>query len=173
MSILNDLLEFSRFYLGLIKVNPREIDIKKLTDESFELLGVTARQKGITLSNGINSHYVVLAEEEMISSVLRNLITNAIKFTHKGGLINISAKPEDDQLYISVADNGIGMDKETMDSIFDIVSKKSRPGTAHEEGTGLGLILTKEFVEKNGGELSVESQPGSGTTFTFNLPLVR
>ncbi len=171
-NLLNDLLEFSRFYLGLIKVNPKEIDIKKLVDENFELLQVTAKQKEIKLENLIINHYVVLAEEEMISSVLRNLITNAIKFTHKGGLISISAEVARKNLFISVSDNGIGMDKETMNSIFDIVSKKSRPGTAEEEGTGLGLILTKEFVEKNGGEISVKSNPGSGSTFTFNLPVI-
>ena len=150
-NLLNDLLEFSKFYLGLIKINPKEINIKKLVDENFELLQGAAKQKDIKLENSINDHYVVLAEDEMISSVLRNLITNAIKFTHKGGCIRITAEADRNNLFISVADNGIGMDKETMNSIFDIVSKKSRPGTAEEEGTGLGLILTKEFIEKNGG----------------------
>jgi signal transduction histidine kinase len=171
-NLLNDLLEFSKFYLGLIKVNPKEIDIKKLTDENLELLQVTARQKEIKLENNIKNHYVVLAEEEMISSVLRNLISNAIKFTRKGGLITISAKAERKELFISVSDNGIGMDKETMNSVFEIVSNKSRPGTAEEEGTGLGLILTKEFVEKNGGQISVKSEQGKGSSFTFNLPLL-
>ena len=109
----------------------------------------------------------------MINSVLRNLISNAIKFTHNGGIIDISAEAGRNDLFVSVSDTGIGMDETTLDSLFDIVSKKSRPGTNEEEGTGLGLILTKEFIEKNGGEISVNSEPGKGTTFTFSLPFVQ
>jgi PAS domain S-box-containing protein len=172
-NLLNDLLEFSRFYLGLIKIEPKEIDIKKLVDENFKLLSVTAKQKNIKLINSIEKSHIVLAEEEMINSVFRNLITNAIKFTHKGGTIDIYAKAGRNNLYVYVSDTGIGMNKKTIDSLFDMVSQKSRPGTNEEEGTGLGLILTKEFIEKNGGEISVKSEPGKGTTFTFNLPLVQ
>ncbi len=169
-NLLNDLLEFSRFYLGMIKIEPREINIRILVDDIIEFLSNAARQKGISLKNCINRDFMVLAEEDMISSVLRNLVTNSIKFTASGGKIKISAEPEQKHLDISVSDNGIGMDKATMETLFDIVSKKSRPGTNEEEGTGLGLILAKEFVEKNGGQISVESEPGKGTTFTFNLP---
>ena len=169
-NLLNDLLEFSRFYLGMIKIEPRAINIRKLVDDNIEFLSNAARQKGISLKNCINRDFMVLAEEDMISSVLRNLITNSIKFTASGGKIKISAEPDQDHLDISVSDNGIGMDKATMETLFDIVSKKSKPGTHEEEGTGLGLILAKEFVEKNGGQISVESEPGKGTTFTFNLP---
>jgi PAS domain S-box-containing protein len=171
-NLLNDLLEFSKFYLGLIKIKPKEIDIKKMVDENLELLKRTAAQKGIRLQNNIDKNYMVIAEEDMINSVLRNLLTNSIKFTNKGGLIDIYAKPDGSNLFISVADNGIGMDNSTLKTLFDINSKKSRPGTADEEGTGLGLILTKEFIEKNGGEISVKSEPGKGTTFTFTLPFV-
>ncbi len=172
-NLLNDLLEFSKFYLGLIKIEPKEISIKELANENFELLSATAKQKDITLENSIKRNYIALAEEEMINSVLRNLISNAIKFTHKGGKIDISAEADKDKLFVSLSDNGIGMDERTLESIFDIVSKKSRPGTNNEEGTGLGLILTKEFIEKNGGEITVKSEPGKGTTFTFSLPFVR
>ena len=168
-NLLNDLLEFSRFYLGLIKIEPREIKIKKLVDENVKLLAASARQKDIEMKNNIENHYLVLAEEDMINSVIRNLLTNAIKFTQKGGRIEVSAEPEGNRLLISVSDNGIGMDKDTLRTIFDIVSKKSRPGTNEEEGTGLGLILAKEFVEKNGGEISVSSEPGKGSIFTFSL----
>ncbi len=170
-NLLNDLLEFSRFYLGLIKLEPKEIHIKKLVDENFKLLEVTARQKNITMENYIGNDYIVLAEEDMINSIFRNLVTNSIKFTNKGGEIKVSAEAEDSRLLISVCDNGIGMDKETRENIFEINAKKSRPGTNAEEGTGLGLILAKEFVEKNGGEISVVSEPGKGTIFTFSLPL--
>lgn len=168
-NLLNDLLEFSKFYLGMTKIEPKEIKIKNLVDQNIEFLSAAAKQKGIVIKNCINSDYIVLAEEDMLNSILRNLVTNAVKFTGKGGKIEISAEKENDYLNISVSDNGIGMDEQTKQTIFDIISKKSRPGTNEEEGTGLGLILAKEFVEKNGGKISVASEPGSGTTFTFNL----
>lgn len=171
-NLLNDLLDFSKFYLGLIKIEPREINIKKLVDENKSYLATAAKRKNITLENKIGKDYLILAEEDMINSVLRNLITNAIKFTKENGYIEISAEPVGAKLKISVCDNGIGMDEQTRLNIFDIVSKKSQPGTANEEGTGLGLILTKEFVEKNGGEIFVESTLGKGTTFIFSLPYI-
>ena len=172
-NLLNDLLEFSKFYLGLVKNEPVEFNIKKMVDDVFNLLAVQAKQKNIKLENNIDDGYTVLAEEDMINSVLRNLVTNGIKFTNKGGTIEISAETGRKDLYVSVSDTGMGMDRTTLDSLFDIISKKSKPGTNEEEGTGLGLILTKEFVEKNGGKISVRSEPGKGTTFTFNLPFVQ
>lgn len=172
-NLLTDLLEFSKFYLGLIKIVPREINIKKLVDENNSFLKATAKRKDIKLENKITKDYTVLAEEEMINSVLRNLITNAIKFTNEGGTISTSAEVENGNLNISVTDTGIGMDEETRLTLFDIISKKSHPGTANEEGTGLGLVLTKEFVEKNGGKISVRSEIGKGTTFSFSLPFVQ
>ncbi len=172
-NLLNDLLEFSKFYLGLIKIVPTEINIRKLVDENNNFLSATAKRKNIKLENKITKDYIVLAEEEMISSVLRNLVTNSIKFTNEGGTITTSAEVEKGKLNISVADTGIGMDEETRLTLFDIISKKSHPGTANEEGTGLGLVLTKEFVEKNGGEITVWSEPGKGTTFTFSLQFVQ
>ena len=171
-NLLNDLLEFSRFYLGLIKVEPKEINIKNLVNENIEILKRNAQQKNINLTNLIVRDYLVLAEAEMIGSVLRNLISNAIKFTNPEGTISVSAEVKDREIEISVADNGIGMDEETQSNVFKMVSKKSRPGTADEEGTGLGLILTKEFVEKNNGEIKVKSETGKGTTFTFTLPFI-
>ncbi len=168
-NLLNDLLEFSKFYLGMNKVEPKEIQIRKLVDENIEFLLTSAKRKGIAIKNCINRDYIVMAEEDMLNSILRNLITNSIKFTDRGGKIEISAEDGHDYLKISVSDNGVGMDKSTKQTLFDIVSKKSKPGTNEEEGTGLGLILTKEFVEKNGGEISVTSEPGKGTTFTFSL----
>ncbi len=135
----------------------------------FRISSVAAKQKDISLMNCINRDYIVLAEEDMLNSILRNLITNSIKFSGRGGMVEISAEAGAHHLDISVSDHGVGMDKQTVETIFDIVSKKSKPGTDNEEGTGLGLILAKEFVEKNGGEISVVSEPGKGTTFTFSL----
>ncbi len=169
-NLLNDLLEFSKFYLGMTKIEPKEISIKQFVDENIEFLSNAAKHKGITLKNCIERNYKVLAEEDMLNSILRNLMTNAIKFTGSGGKVEVAAEPDHDFLNISVSDNGIGMGKSTMETLFDIVSKKSRPGTNEEEGTGLGLILAKEFVEKNGGNISVVSEPAKGTTFTFSLP---
>ncbi len=168
-NLLNDLLEFSKFYLGMIKIEPKEVQIRKVVDENIEFLSVPAKQKEISLKNCIDRDYTVMAEEDMLNSILRNLVTNSIKFTARGGKVEITAEANHNHLDISVSDNGIGMDKQTLDTLFDIVTKKSKPGTADEEGTGLGLILAKEFIEKNGGKISVESEAGKGTTFTFSL----
>jgi PAS domain S-box-containing protein len=172
-NLLNDLLEFSKFYLGLIKIELHEINIRKLIDENISFLTTLAKRKNISLLSEISENYIVLAEDDMINSVVRNLITNAVKFTNQNGKIRIYAEVDGSKLKISVADDGIGMDEETRENLFNLVSKKAHPGTANEEGTGLGLILTKEFVEKNNGEIFVDSEPGKGTTFTFSLQFVR
>lgn len=170
-NLLNDLLEFSKFYLGLIDIVPKKINIKELIDQNLSALSTMARQKNIKLENQITKDYVVLAEEEMIGSVIRNLLTNAIKFTNENGTIRITSEVDKRKLKVLVSDNGIGMDEETKANLFEIILKKSHPGTSNEEGTGLGLILTKEFIEKNDGEISVNSEVGKGTTVTFSLPL--
>ncbi|MBE0646735.1 MAG: ATP-binding protein, partial [Bacteroidales bacterium] len=113
----------------------------------------------------------VLADRDMILTVLRNLISNAVKFTSFGGKIHIIVTPNHDFCEISVRDSGIGISKEDIDKLFRIDSKFSTRGTADEKGTGLGLILCKEFVEKHGGKIWVESELGKGSTFRFTLPI--
>jgi signal transduction histidine kinase len=106
----------------------------------------------------------------MVSTIIRNLISNAIKFTRPKGKVTISTKSSRKVIYIFVADNGIGIPEELAEKLFRIDEQVSRSGTANEEGTGLGLILSMEFARKNGGDLTVSSKPGKGSTFTLELP---
>jgi signal transduction histidine kinase len=107
----------------------------------------------------------------MVETILRNLVTNAIKFTPKGGRIDVTAIEKDGFLYISVKDSGVGMTKEALGNLFRIETSFTTRGTENEKGTGLGLILCKEFAEKQGGQIGVESEPGKGSTFWFTLPV--
>jgi signal transduction histidine kinase len=107
----------------------------------------------------------------MISTVLRNLFSNSIKFTQPGGQIEVSSCAKGDFYEFCISDNGIGIDKDTLNGLFDLSSKVQRKGTSQETGTGLGLILCKEFVEKNRGKISVESQPDNGSKFCFTIPV--
>jgi signal transduction histidine kinase len=106
----------------------------------------------------------------MINSVIRNLVTNALKFTDKDKKVEIKVQPLEKQIAVSIVDEGVGIHPENMERLFRIDEKFKSTGTAGEKGTGLGLIICREFVEKNGGEIKVESQPGQGTTFSFTVP---
>ena len=113
----------------------------------------------------------IYADEDMLNSIVLNLITNAIKFSNRGGEITISTNCQNGFANISVKDNGVGMDEQTLKRIFKLDSNKSTPGTENETGTGLGLLIVKEFVEKHGGSIKVISQPSKGSNFTFTIPL--
>ena len=108
----------------------------------------------------------------MVNTIIRNLLTNALKFTDKGGIINITAIRQDDFTEITVSDTGVGMNNKTLEDLFKLDATHSTTGTENETGTGLGLILCKEFVEKHGGKIWVESEPGAGSKFHFTLPNV-
>jgi signal transduction histidine kinase len=136
--------------------------------ETSELLRQSTEDKNIKLINKIPENTYIEADKDMISLIIRNLISNAIKFTHKGGKILIDAKNK--LIEITVKDNGIGIPKEIQSKLFDIDENKSTQGTENETGTGLGLILCKEFVEKHGGEIWVESEVDKGSKFIFTLP---
>ena len=133
-------------------------------------LMTSAKIKNISMFCDCESDIDVYADRDMLRTVIRNLIQNSIKFTKPEGRITISAKRSGKLVEISVKDNGIGMDENTLKNIFNITDKQTTPGTANERGTGLGLILCKDFVEKNGGTISVESALGKGSNFVFTLP---
>jgi signal transduction histidine kinase len=111
-----------------------------------------------------------IADEKMLRTVIRNLVSNAIKFTPKGGTINIKAIKTEDAVQVSVSDTGVGMEQETVDKLFKIETSFTSRGTENEKGTGLGLLLCKEFLEKHGGNIWIESEIGKGSTFTFSIP---
>jgi signal transduction histidine kinase len=154
-----------------MEFNPECFDIIPLIDEVMLLSNDIAKQKSILITNTLPPSIQVIADKDMISTVLRNLISNAIKFTHPKGKITISAIDKQNQLIVSVSDTGVGLSKERIDTLFNISDGYSTTGTQDEKGTGLGLILCKEFINKNNGEIWVESKLGIGTTIYFSLPL--
>lgn len=170
-NLLNSLFDVSRLRLGHIQCNPERLDIRKLTHTVLEQTKLQAQQKHIAQINQAGEYYAY-ADKNMITTVIRNLVVNGIKFTHQGGQIVIKTEKKEEDIIISVTDSGIGIADAKKDRIFGVDSDKSTSGTANEAGTGLGLLLCKEYVERHGGQIWLESEVGKGTTFFFTLPLV-
>ena len=171
-NLLQNLLQWSRSQTGRIEFNPSEIPLANLVKVNLELLETTAARKGITIEHELQNDLIVLADEDMLNTVIRNLITNAIKFTGKDGKITIHAEEQGKYAEIRVIDTGIGMDDKVLSNLFRLDISHTSFGTNSESGTGLGLILCKEFIERQGGKIWVESQVGIGSKFIFYLPLV-
>lgn len=169
--LLTNLLDWSRLQMGKIDYIPSEVNLLETAGDIVDLLLPNAAGKHIFIKNKIKSDLNVFADQNMVSTVFRNLVSNAVKFTAAGGEITLSAEVKDHHAEICVSDTGIGMNAEVKDKIFRIDSKLSTKGTSGEEGTGLGLVLCRELVEKNHGKIMVESQPGQGTKFIFTLPV--
>jgi signal transduction histidine kinase len=166
--ILNDVLIWA---LDQEKpVESKKISIKNLINEELKLLEIQASQKEISIHNHIDANLDVVTDKNKVATVLRNLISNAIKFSYANGAISINAAVENKFIKITVADQGIGMTTEEMNNLFIVDYKKSKPGTSNEEGTGLGLVLCKDFVQKLGGKMTVSSEANKGSAFSFTLP---
>lgn len=172
MDLLTNLLEWSRSQSGRMEFAPRPVEMVALINENVELLGGSAQQKSITISSKLPPEAKVFADKAMISAVLRNLVSNAVKFTNPGGKIVILAQTTEKELTVSIGDNGVGITKEGIENLFRIDENHSTLGTQNEKGTGLGLILCKEFIEKHGGKIWVESEVGRGSTFYFSIPKI-
>ena len=170
IELLQNLLEWSRSQTGHIKFSPENLSIPDLFSEIVGGQSDIAENKNIKLLSHVNTEKKVLADKNMILLVIRNLISNAIKFTPNGGQIELMADDNGEFIKISVKDNGVGIQPDRVESLFHIETKVSTSGTDNEEGNGLGLILCKEFVERNKGEIKVESEPEQGTTVWFTLP---
>lgn len=169
MDLLKNLLEWSRAQTGRLQFKPENFDLVDLIGQYMMLFDLIACQKSITIHKVLPPEIMVFADQQMIGTVLRNLISNAIKFTPKGGEIIISAEKRADEILVSVSDNGVGIAPERLEKLFHIDESDTTPGTNNENGTGLGLILCKEFVKNHGGKLWVESENGKGSTFYFAL----
>lgn len=169
-SLLENLLEWARSQAGIIDYKPEKINLGQIIYSTLELLEVTAQNKSIKILTSVPEHLMVIADKNSITTVIRNLVSNAIKFTNEGGRIEVSAIEINSSISIRIKDNGVGMSSEVQNKLFRIDSKYTTKGTKNEKGTGLGLILCKEFVEKNGGKIVVESKENQGTIFSFNLP---
>jgi signal transduction histidine kinase len=170
LALLNNLLEWSRSQTGNIEFKPESFDLSALIKENKGLLCTQAQNKKISILDDSNASVRVTAHRQSLSTVVRNLISNSIKFTPEGGLIKLSTKQKKDHVVVSIEDTGVGMSADVIDKLFRIDSKHTTKGTADEKGTGLGLILCKDFVEKNGGTLWVESKEGKGSVFYFTVP---
>jgi len=170
-SLLENLLQWARMQQGAIPFTPEVVQLKLLIDECIAITLETARNKGIDISYNIQEITAVFVDRNMLQTVIRNLVSNAIKFTTRGGAIDIFAEiSNDENVVISVKDTGIGMSREMVDNLFRPDVRTSRPGTENEPSTGLGLMLCKEFTEKNGGKIWVESEVGKGSVFYFSVP---
>jgi signal transduction histidine kinase len=170
-SLLENLLVWARSQKGEITISPRNIHFHSIASNTISVIRTNAHKKNIFIELNVSQDDIIYADESLVSTILRNLLTNAIKFTDKNGKITLSSHAKERYLEISVTDTGTGIEPKNLEKIFRIDSKFSKPGTESEKGTGLGLILCKEFVDKQGGSIWVESKPGIGSKFTFTLPL--
>lgn len=169
--LLENLLHWSRLQRGHIEYNPESFQIQQIVDMNFLLIQPRAAQKKIALVNNVDGGLCVYADVNMINTVLRNLLSNALKFSNEGGSVGVEANlTEDGKVAVTVFDNGVGMNQIDIIKAFKIDSHFSTPGTLNEQGTGLGLILCRELVEKNKGTITAQSKPGEGSRFTFQLP---
>jgi signal transduction histidine kinase len=171
-SLLDNLLQWASTQRGTIHFEPSKIDLFLLAQTTCNLLNQSAIKKSITLQNEVDEGFCIQADYNMISAIVRNLVSNAIKFTPKGGEVKLGAKMNDENRFIEiiVKDNGRGIPADVQSKLFNIEGNTSTRGTENEGGTGLGLILCKEFVEKHNGTIWVESEIGKGSTFYFTIP---
>lgn len=167
--LLENLLQWSRSQTGKMEFSPQKINLKYIVNDTLMLLASNAKSKEIKMTSTL-SDSMVYADVNMVTTVIRNLISNAIKFTSDGGTVEITSAKKDGWTEISVIDDGMGISKADMEKLFRIDCHHTTIGTSNEKGTGLGLILSKEFVEKHGGKIWVESEEGKGSAFKFTLP---
>ncbi len=170
-AILLNLLDWSRSQTGLIKYNPEEIHLGKLIDENISSLELYAANKEIRLTSEVGKGIIIITDKNMLNTVLRNLLSNAIKFTHRSGNVIVSSDIMDNEVIVSVKDTGTGISEGNIQKLFRLDSRFQLPGTDMEQGTGLGLKLSREFVEKLGGRIWVESVENTGSVFSFTIPV--
>jgi len=170
INLLKNLMEWAQSQIGRIAFKPENLEVEAIVDEVIRLYENIASEKYITVKKVLLPDSVVCADKSMTSTVFRNLISNAIKFTQNGGMIIITEEKKQDEIVFSIQDSGIGMEAERVEKLFKIDKTVSTNGTNNEKGTGLGLILCKEFVEKHGGKIWVDSVYGKGSTFYFSYP---
>jgi PAS domain S-box-containing protein len=169
-ALLENLLEWSRIQTGNFAFEPSKVNVESVFDDIISLFNQNARNKKIRIEKNVDTAKDVFADKNMFKTIVRNLVSNAIKFTKENGSVYLTALANEKFVTISVQDTGIGLSQANIDKLFRIDVNYTTPGTNQERGTGLGLILCKELVEKNGGKIWVESEIGKGTKFIFTLP---
>jgi PAS domain S-box-containing protein len=168
--LLENLLFWSMLQRDMIKHNPENLNLYSTANKMIESLKPAAEHKNISISNNLDEKTCVYADDDMLQRIFQNLIANAIKFTNSGGHVIISSISKNDFIEVSIRDTGIGIDPETSSKLFNMGTMFSTKGTDEEKGTGLGLPLCKEFVERNNGKIRIESEIGKGSNFIFTLP---
>jgi len=169
-NLLEDLLLWSKNQFREVTAEPKKLNLSEITDSVFQVLTSDAEAKKIHLKNEIPENICARADINMLKTILRNLVSNSIKFSNPGGEVVVKAERKDKKVALSVTDNGIGIEEEAIEQILDKKSSYTKTGTGGEKGTGLGIDLCIDFIEKHNGELQVDSEPGKGSTFTFTLP---
>ncbi|MBN1951533.1 MAG: hybrid sensor histidine kinase/response regulator [Bacteroidales bacterium] len=169
-SLLDNLLNWTRIQTGKIKHSPEIIDLKELVEDILRFVRQQAINKEVECTEELHDETQVYADSNMVQTILRNLVTNAIKYTPRGGKIVLKVAGDREKVNIEVSDTGVGLSEERRKSLFTSGTISSTPGTDNEPGTGFGLILTHEFVNLNKGTIEVESELGKGTTFRVSLP---
>jgi signal transduction histidine kinase len=171
LQLIENLLQWARSQTGTLKLVNTEFVLGSLTDDVMKIYSTQAESKGITLKNEIPGNIKVYTDHEILATIIRNLISNGIKYTRKGGSVTSSASREDGKTVLKISDTGIGMSSQILEKLFTIENTFSTEGTSNEGGTGLGLVICKEFIETLGGTISVESTIGTGTSVFVTLPV--
>ena len=169
--LLNNLLLWSQNQRNKIKYNPEVISIDDIVNKNLGLINLRCKEKGIQVPREITTQIDIYADDNMIDTVIRNLLTNAVKFTKKEGSIDVNITAENDFIKLSISDSGVGISEEKLRDMFQLNKTYSTPGTDNEKGTGLGLIICKEFIEANKGKIEVKSELEKGSEFTIYIPL--
>jgi signal transduction histidine kinase len=172
-TLLSNLLDWSTTLSGKIEFQPNKIILRKIIEEVNELLEETLKLKSLSIVIDCDQDAEVYVDKEMISTVLRNIVSNSIKFSFPGSEIKISCERNGENICVSIIDHGIGMSDNTMNSLFKVGRLLSNRGTNNEKGTGIGLLLCKDFLRKHRSVVTVESEEGKGSIFKFNLPVVQ
>jgi signal transduction histidine kinase len=170
-NLLEDILMWARTQQGRIPFKPQKLSFADICRNILEILDQKADSKNITINLNAPEGTNIFADVDMLKTIMRNLVSNAIKFTNKNGTINISAVENSENVTISVTDTGIGIEPGSLTKLFDISQNHTTRDLSGEKGTGLGLVLCKEFIEKHGGKIWVESEQGKGSEFKFTMPI--
>jgi two-component system sensor histidine kinase/response regulator len=169
--LLFNLLQWSRSQMDILEYRPEPLPMNQLIAEALRMTGLHAQLKQIEIKATVADNCMALGDREMVAFILRNLIINAIKFSYRQAIVIISAREEEKAVLIEVTDFGVGMSEAKIKKLLEKHTTITRRGTEKEKGTGLGLLISKEFIERNGGQLKIKSELGKGSTFTFTLPL--
>jgi signal transduction histidine kinase len=171
--LLNKLLDWAQSQAGNATYNPEKIAPDSILAENLDLLSESAEKKSISMKKNPGVDDLVLADKNMVDTIIRNLLSNAIKFTPEHGAITASSYAKDDSVFLEIADTGVGMDEQDLSTLFEIDKSVSKKGTSDETGSGLGLLLCKDFANKCGGQISAKSELGKGSSFTVSFPRVK